>query len=62
MGDIINWISNNWIDLLAVWGAVCIIIDFLTGLTKSPKDDEWWAKIKKAIQSVINLNPFTKKK
>ena len=49
-----NWLSEHWVEILAVWGAVCVIVDAVVGWTKSKKDDEVWAKIKNAIISVIS--------
>ena len=57
-----NWLSEHWVEILAVWGAVCVIADFITGtLTKNTKkDDEVWAKIKNGINSVISIAPKKK--
>lgn len=48
-------ILSKWVEILAVWGAICIIADTITGMTASSKDDAIWAKIKTVITSIISL-------
>lgn len=50
-----DWILNHWVDILAAWGAICVIVDAITGWTSTKKDDEIWTKIKSAIAYIISL-------
>ena len=62
MGNLISWISNNWLELIAAWGGICVAVDAIAGWVNSDKLDSVWERIKAVVQSVISLNPFSKKK
>jgi hypothetical protein len=61
MSNLISWIGDNWVEILAFWGGLCIVVDAIVGWTKTSADDAIWKKIKDAVQSIIKLNPFSKK-
>jgi hypothetical protein len=50
-----DWILNNWVTILAVWGGICVIVDAIVGWTSTPKDDAIWEKIKSAIAYIVSL-------
>ena len=62
MSNLLNWVSENWVVLVSVWSAVCIIVDAISGWVNSEKFDSVWTKIKNVVKSIINLNPFSSKK
>jgi hypothetical protein len=40
-----EWLVENWDDLLLALGALHTVASVVTKLTPSPKDDEWLAKV-----------------
>ena len=56
-----KWIVDNWDNVLGLWVLVCAVVDFVTGWTKTDKDDRVWSKIKNGIISVISIFPSKKK-
>jgi hypothetical protein len=52
---IMKWIVDHWIDILAIWGGVCVCVDTITGLTKTTKDDKAWSRIKAVLGSIFSL-------
>lgn len=55
--NMVKWIMEHSVELLAIWGGISIIVDGITGLTKTDKDDQIWAKIKAVIGNIISLKP-----
>lgn len=53
--SMIKWIMEHSVELLAIWGALSIVIDGIIGLTSSKKDDEVWQKIKNVLSNIISL-------
>ena len=47
-----NWILENWVTLLAVWGGVHTAASAITAATKTPKDDAALAKAYRAVEMV----------
>lgn len=45
-----EWVSENWVSLLALWGAVNLAVSTVVKLTPTKVDDMWWDKIVKSIQ------------
>lgn len=45
----INWISENWNNILAVYGAIVALCTAIIKLTPSQKDDTVWGNIVKIL-------------
>ena len=62
MTDLINWISNNWQNIVAVLGAIVIAARLIVKLTPTPKDDAFLAKIIAALKQLGLVIPDEPKK
>ena len=52
-----EWIQNNWNDVLSIIGAVILIITVVVKLTSTDKDDTVWAKVLKVLSALSLCNP-----
>lgn len=53
--EIVNWIKDNWGDVLKVLGALYAALLIIVKLTPTPKDDELLAKVQGLILKVAGL-------
>lgn len=47
----LNWIQENWVDLLAIYGGVVAICTVIVKWTPTTKDDEILAKVIKLMDN-----------
>ena len=40
-----DWINENWDDVVAIVGGIVIAARIIVKLTPTPKDDAWFAKV-----------------
>lgn len=52
-----EWIQNNWNDVLSIVGAVILIITVVVKLTSTDKDDTVWAQVLKVLSALSLCNP-----
>ena len=52
-----EWITQNWNDVLAVIGAVILAVTGIVKLTSTDKDDTVWAKVLKVLSALSLCNP-----
>lgn len=52
-----EWIQNNWSDLLSIIGAVILIITVVVKFTSTDKDDTVWAQVLKVLSALSLCNP-----
>ncbi len=52
-----EWIQNNWNDVLSILGAVILIVTAVVKLTSTDKDDTVWAKVLKVLSALSLCNP-----
>ncbi len=52
-----EWIQNNWNDVLSIAGAVILIITVVVKLTSTDKDDTVWAQVLKVLSALSLCNP-----
>ena len=52
-----EWIQNNWNDVLSIIGAVILIITVVVKLTSTDKDDTVWAQVLKVLSALSLCNP-----
>ena len=52
-----EWITQNWNDVLAVIGAVILAVTGIVKLTATDKDDTVWAKVLKVLSALSLCNP-----
>lgn len=45
----LNWITEHWSDVLAVYGGLVALSTAIVKITPSTKDDEWVSKIIKVL-------------
>jgi hypothetical protein len=50
--EIIGWVSDHWVDILLIAGAVCGLAAHIVALTPSPKDDAFVASIFKVVSAL----------
>lgn len=48
--DIVNWIMEHWVGILAAAGSTCMAASAITALTPTPKDDAIVAKVYRVIE------------
>jgi preprotein translocase subunit Sss1 len=51
-----NWITNHWLEITAAVTSCVTAASLIVKLTKTPKDDEFLAKVIKFL-NIIALNP-----
>lgn len=52
-----EWIQNNWNDVLSIIGAVILIITVVVKFTSTDKDDTVWAQVLKVLSALSLCNP-----
>ena len=52
-----SWLVENWEKILEAIGAVVTAATFITAITPTPKDDAFFAKVKKVLAIFGLLNP-----
>lgn len=52
-----EWIENNWNDVLSIIGAVILIVTAVVKLTATQKDDGVWARVLKVLAALSLCNP-----
>lgn len=52
-----EWIQNNWKDILAVIGAAVALATAVVKLTPTPKDDHILSKVIKVLSALSLCNP-----
>lgn len=52
-----EWIHNNWKDILAIIGGVVTVASIIVKLTPTQKDDAVWAKVIKVLSALSLFNP-----
>ncbi|OUO57015.1 hypothetical protein [Candidatus Avelusimicrobium gallicola] len=52
-----EWIQNNWNDVLSLVGAVILIVTVVVKLTATDKDDTVWAQVLKVLSALSLCNP-----
>ncbi len=52
-----EWIQNNWSDVLSIIGAVILIITVVVKFTSTDKDDTVWAQVLKVLSALSLCNP-----
>lgn len=52
-----EWIQNNWNDLLSLIGAVILMVTVVVKLTATDKDDTVWAQVLKVLSALSLCNP-----
>ena len=52
-----EWIQNNWNDVLSIIGAVILIITVVVKFTPAEKDDTVWAQGLKVRSALSLCNP-----
>ena len=52
-----EWIQNNWNDVLSIIGAVILIITVVVKFTSTEKDDTVWAQVLKVLSALSLCNP-----
>ncbi len=52
-----EWIQNNWNDVLSLVGAVILIVTVIVKLTATDKDDTVWAQVLKVLSALSLCNP-----
>jgi hypothetical protein len=53
--DVIAWLAQNWVEVLAIVGAVEVIATTVAKLTPTKKDDDFIQKVRKFCESVSGL-------
>ena len=57
MQQIIEWLQNNWTNIMAVIGAAVTFATVIVKITPSQKDDAVLAKIVKILDWFSTVNP-----
>lgn len=57
MSEIVNWVTANGEELLAILGALVLAISGIVKLTASTRDDTAWAKVLKVLCALSLVNP-----
>ena len=52
-----EWIHNNWKDMLAIIGGVVTVASIIVKLTPTQKDDAVLAKVIKVLSALSLFNP-----
>lgn len=52
-----EWIQTHWDDVLAIIGALVLLISTVVKLTATKKDDTVWAKVLKVLAALSLVNP-----
>lgn len=52
-----EWITQNWKDILAIIGGVVTVASIIVKLTPTPKDDTVLAKVIKVLSALGLFNP-----
>lgn len=52
-----EWIQNNWNDVLSLIGAVILMVTLVVKLTATDKDDTIWAQVLKVLSALSLCNP-----
>lgn len=51
-----EYVSNNWVEIVAIIGGIVTTASLIAKLTPTPKDDEFMAKVA-AVINALALNP-----
>ncbi len=57
MENIIKLVTENWVNILAAWGALVLLANAIVKMTPSPKDDEFLAKVLKVVDWFATVYP-----
>ena len=57
MEPIINWISTNWVTIVAIYGAVVACASVIIKITPTQADDAILAKVISVISFFSHLDP-----
>ena len=52
-----EWIQNNWKDILAIIGGIVTVCSIVVKLTPTQKDDDALAKVIKVLAALSLFNP-----
>jgi len=53
--DAITWIKDNWIELMALWGAIYTVALFVVKLTPTPKDNDALDKVNGFVRGLCKF-------
>lgn len=58
----IEWLTQNMVDVLAIWAGIVTVASIIVKLTPSKVDDEWLAKILRLFEVIaLNKTPVSTK-
>lgn len=60
--EYINWIQENWFELVEIAGLVVLVASAISAMTETPKDDAFVSKVKRFIDKLALLVGKAKKK
>lgn len=52
-----EWLHNNWKDILAIIGGIVTVASFIVKLTPTQKDDAFLDKVIKVLAALSLFNP-----
>lgn len=58
MTTLFAWFVSNWATIAQIAGGLLGVGSLVTGLTPSPKDDEFIGKARKIVGKVVSLTTF----
>jgi hypothetical protein len=58
----INYLSDNWTEVVGVLGALHVLALAIVNITPTPKDDEIYGKLYKVIEVIAGIITRTAKK
>jgi hypothetical protein len=61
VASILKWVTNHWLEILAVYGGLVTAASYIVKWTPTPKDDAWLAKVLSFTSKWIAVNPTEKK-
>lgn len=54
--QIYQWVQNNWVDIVQLYGAIVAVASIIVKLTPTLKDDTWLLNVVKFLGRYIALN------
>lgn len=58
MMTLVSWFAGNWGTIVQILGGLLGVGSLVTGLTPSPKDDEFLGKARKFVGKVASVTTF----